>query len=464
MTDLDSGTGPFREDRVAFRAFLAARVVAIAATLAAIGALDQISGISGGAHLIIGLLLTDLLLTVPYYALGRQGKWHLPRLALLILVAEVLLLTAGEYLLGAESVVYGLPLYGIIVVMAAALHSTRAAFGLAALASSAYGMLVIAICMGWVATRPSLIATPFSQNWPWSTVLVNTMACLALAAVAGSLSETMRVVIGQSRVLESQLRTLNADLEARVESATRTVQSANLALTARNEALQRTSSQVELLARAVSHDLRNPMTAAGELVRLARERGDEEREGLLALAGENLLRADRMLIGLRDLMRATGSEVAEELIDVRLLLNDVISEVCAAQGGRSLPVHLEGEFGVVRARRERLAHVFRNLIVNALEHNRGVPDLEVELYRRDAGDDATFQVRDNGKGIPLEMQKRIFEPFRRGPDCSTDGLGLGLALVHAIVTQAGGRVSVESAPGVGATFRFTLPAAGWLDG
>ena len=76
---------------------------------------------------------------------------------------------------------------------------------------------------------------------------------------------------------------------------------------------------------------------------------------------------------------------------------------------------------------------------------------------RDA-DSCSFYVRDNGKGIPVDVQRRIFEPFREGLSRHPGGIGMGLALVEAIVSDAGGEVWVESAAGAGATFCFTLPS------
>ena len=72
--------------------------------------------------------------------------------------------------------------------------------------------------------------------------------------------------------------------------------------------------------------------------------------------------------------------------------------------------------------------------------------------------DWRFSVRDNGTGVPPEQRERIFQLFKRAPTCgAVPGLGLGLAICKKIVERHGGRIWVESEPGSGSTFRFTLP-------
>ena len=110
----------------------------------------------------------------------------------------------------------------------------------------------------------------------------------------------------------------------------------------------------------------------------------------------------------------------------------------------------------VRIDRRILARAVVNLIANAIDHNEGADGLVVEIGREARGGESLLYVRDNGKGIDPALHERIFEPFRRGED-SKEGLGLGLALVEAVVSHAGGRVFVESQPGTGATVFFTIP-------
>ena len=443
-----------------FRAFQIGRVSAIVAASAAILAIDQIAGTTTAVRTVYLLLLIDLLLTIPYFAVAKSGHLSLSRLALAILVVEVLLVTVGEYLWGGENAVYGLPLYGFLVVMAAALHSQRAAFLIAFLSATAYGAMVAVTEGAWIPRAPSPFQFAFTDVWPWATTISNSMAILALAVIAGGLSESMRRALARSRDLERELRRVNQGLETRVDIAVQELRTTNQSLSNKNRALERTSRQVELFAQAVAHDLRNPLTAASEALRLRESRDGEMRKELLTLARENLSRADRMLMGLRDLMRIAGAQPESSRTNAYEVMSEVLAEFADTMDGQGLPVTVLGELDDVVALPMHVRHVFRNLIGNALEHNRDLPDLRIEVGQELRVGMKTFFVRDNGAGVPPELRERIFAPFHRGPDAAGGGLGLGLALVHALVQNAGGEVWVDETAGGGATFRFTLAPSG----
>jgi signal transduction histidine kinase len=105
--------------------------------------------------------------------------------------------------------------------------------------------------------------------------------------------------------------------------------------------------------------------------------------------------------------------------------------------------------------RGRLDQVVTNLLTNALKYGPGAP---VEISVREEASHATLEVCDQGIGIRAEDRRRIFERFERAvPHENYSGFGLGLWIVHEIVTGLGGSVTVESTPGKGALFRVQLP-------
>jgi two-component system, NtrC family, sensor histidine kinase KinB len=112
----------------------------------------------------------------------------------------------------------------------------------------------------------------------------------------------------------------------------------------------------------------------------------------------------------------------------------------------------------VLADHERIGHVFSNLIVNAIRHT--PKGGSVTLGAREVNGAVRFTVTDTGKGIPQEYQARIFEKFFRVPDTEPRGTGLGLYIAREIVAGHGGDIGLESVPGTGSTFWFTLPVAG----
>ncbi len=278
-----------------------------------------------------------------------------------------------------------------------------------------------------------------------------------------ALTRQAAIALQNARSYEA-LAELNARLEervrertAQVEETNREIAAAYTALVAANARLAGLNRELELYTRAVSHDVRSPVAAAAEALHLLRDAPDTERQRLAALAAENVRRADGMLVGLRDLMQSAGTPEPIRPVATRALVDQVIDEVRSARGAPDLPIALVGTFADVEGQPRKLAHVFRNLIDNAVTHTRGRPDPSIEVGQEARGDDALFWVRDHGPGVPYQYQAAIFEPFRRGPTAAGDGTGLGLALVRQIVEQHGGRVWVESEPGAGATFWVQLP-------
>jgi signal transduction histidine kinase len=107
--------------------------------------------------------------------------------------------------------------------------------------------------------------------------------------------------------------------------------------------------------------------------------------------------------------------------------------------------------------RERVGLVLSNLVANALKHTPRGGSVEVTAVEGEGS--VRFEVKDTGSGIPPEYHERIFEKFFRVPGAPSGGVGLGLYLAREIVEAHGGRIGVESAPGVGSRFWFTVPLA-----
>jgi signal transduction histidine kinase len=109
--------------------------------------------------------------------------------------------------------------------------------------------------------------------------------------------------------------------------------------------------------------------------------------------------------------------------------------------------------------------VLQNLIGNAWKFTVHEPDATIRLAQEQRDGVAVYSVQDNGAGFDMRFAHKLFDPFQR-LHAATDfeGTGIGLAIVHRIVTRHGGQIRAESAPGEGATFRFSLtPApAGWV--
>jgi signal transduction histidine kinase len=115
---------------------------------------------------------------------------------------------------------------------------------------------------------------------------------------------------------------------------------------------------------------------------------------------------------------------------------------------------------VLVADKQRLTQAIMNLVRNAVEHSQ--PGTPITIASRVSQGEVSFEVSDQGEGIPQQDQERIFERFSRGRSGQrmSDGAGLGLAIVEAIVLAHDGRIDLRSTPGSGSTFTLTLPAEG----
>jgi len=115
---------------------------------------------------------------------------------------------------------------------------------------------------------------------------------------------------------------------------------------------------------------------------------------------------------------------------------------------------------VVRGNTAQITQLFQNLLDNALKFRRreDSPRIHATAVRND--DRWSFAISDNGLGIDAAYHERVFEPFKRLHGREYAGTGMGLALCKRIVEMHGGRITVESEPGRGSTFRFTLPVHG----
>ncbi|HTS03512.1 MAG TPA: CHASE3 domain-containing protein [Thermoanaerobaculia bacterium] len=219
------------------------------------------------------------------------------------------------------------------------------------------------------------------------------------------------------------------------------------------------------------HEIRTPLSALNLLVyqlsRHARALGNEKAIDLADRCEKQLARLIGLADELLDVSRISAGtlHLNPEETDLAQIAADTAErfEESARRAGCALEVRapetLTGYWD-----RLRLEQVLSNLLTNAMKFGAGEPVL-VEVSSR--GPDACVSVADRGIGIHDEDQRRIFERFQRGAAAGAyPGMGLGLWITREIVEAHGGRISVESRPGAGATFRVTLPrrTVGDLDG
>jgi signal transduction histidine kinase len=213
----------------------------------------------------------------------------------------------------------------------------------------------------------------------------------------------------------------------------------------------------------VSHDLRSPLnTITVAAAGLPGAEDTSRREALARVIARASVRMKGLIHDLLDVARLeAGGQLAMELtvVNVVAVMNET-EEAFAPQAvaqSKHLELDAPGAMPGVRADRGRLLQALANLVDNALKFT--PEDGQVTLRARLEGRTVALEVRDSGPGIPETDLPRIFDPYWQGGRSPRAGAGLGLAITRAIVEAHGGTLTVESYPGLGAAFRFSLPVA-----
>ncbi len=239
-----------------------------------------------------------------------------------------------------------------------------------------------------------------------------------------------------------------------------------LAVAVEREALEREALEAETLRRsdlvktallrAVSHDLRSPLTgirtAVGALRSESLELTELDRRELLETIDLDSERLSRLVADLLDLSRLEAGAAAPE--PEIWSLDDLVRASVDASGAKAR-VAVAGESALVRVDAGQFQRVLANLIENAVKFspNTGVVHVRTTATRKEA----IVRVVDQGPGIPEADLERVFEPFYRGARDDRAGAGLGLAIARGFVEANGGRVWAESRPGQGTTLAVALP-------
>ncbi|HSD80332.1 MAG TPA: ATP-binding protein [Solirubrobacteraceae bacterium] len=224
------------------------------------------------------------------------------------------------------------------------------------------------------------------------------------------------------------------------------------------EALRRSDVLKTALLRAVSHDLRSPLTAILASVDALRSSGisDDERHELVSDVEGEARRLSRLIDNLLDLSRleARAAEPRRTWCSVAEVLEAAVHDLGLPEGTFALSV--DPELPHIRADAAQLERAFANLLENSSRYAGGHP---VSVRARAVGPRIIVRVVDRGPGVPPAQVERIFEPFYRAGTDRTGhrGSGLGLAIARGFIDVNGGRVWVESLPGQGTSFVVELP-------
>ncbi|WP_425487812.1 PAS domain-containing protein [Natronomonas salina] len=231
--------------------------------------------------------------------------------------------------------------------------------------------------------------------------------------------------------------------------------------------LEESNERLEQFAYAASHDLQEPLRMVTSYLQLLERRyGDElgeDGQEFVDFAVDGAERMREMIDALLEYSRVETRGDPFEPVDLDEALEDVTRDVQVRVEETDAEITAE-DLPTVRGDPSQLRQVFQNLLSNALEYSgEEPPRIHVDAER--SGDEWVLSVADEGIGIEPDQHERVFEVFQRLHSRDEhEGTGIGLALTRRIVERHGGDVWVESAPGEGSTFYFTLPVGVERDG
>ena len=231
----------------------------------------------------------------------------------------------------------------------------------------------------------------------------------------------------------------------------------------RTEDLARSNRDLEQFAYVASHDLQEPLRAVAGFVALLQQRYqgklDEKADGYISLAVDGAARMQTLIGDLLSYSRVGTKGKAMEPTDTRRSLQDALTNLHTSIGESGAVIQVD-PLPTVQADAIQLTQLYQNLIANAVKFRSDRPP-EIQIGARREQEAWRFWVRDNGIGIEPQYAERIFMIFQRLHTRKTyPGTGIGLAICKRIVERHGGSIWVESQPGQGSTFYFTLPDKG----
>jgi PAS domain S-box-containing protein len=273
--------------------------------------------------------------------------------------------------------------------------------------------------------------------------------------------------ISDRKKAEQEIHALNADLERRVEERTRELAVVNQELALRNREVERANQMKSQFLASMSHELRTPLNAILGFSSLLAERTAgplNDKQGRFVehihRGGQHLLQLINDILDLSKI-EAGRMELHPESCSVTETLPEVLSLIRPLAIAKQLRLDCDVADGLtVHADPVRFKQILYNLLSNAVKFT---PEGgQIAISAASDGRQVRLLVRDSGVGIAPEERERIFEEFHQVGTTTKgvrEGTGLGLAITKRLVNQHGGKIWVESEPGQGSRFYFSLPTA-----
>ena len=273
-------------------------------------------------------------------------------------------------------------------------------------------------------------------------------------------------MLGQIQEREEALRDVHDELEKRVQARTAELAAANKALELQNREVERATRLKSKFLASMSHELRTPLNAiVGFSDLLAEQTAGQLNDKQKRFVNHIKQGSSHLLQLINDILDLSKIEAGQlelrcEDFQIKDALPEVLSTIRPLAMAKNIQVQHKVETDwAVYADRVRFKQILYNLISNAVKFTPKEGRIDIDCH--EDGNSVRISVTDTGIGIRAEDQAVIFEEFRQvegAADTTQEGTGLGLAITKRLVEQQGGKISVESEPGKGSRFSFTLPA------
>lgn len=256
----------------------------------------------------------------------------------------------------------------------------------------------------------------------------------------------------------------NAQLYAAAQSELVERKQVEASLRESNAELQARNEELDAFAHTVAHDLKGPIGLMVGFADMLLEGSTDMssaavQRALLAVVNSGT-KATTIVESLLLLASIRKQDVLSEPIEMSGVVDEVLRRLAESIASSKADIHQpdRASWPIVLGYSPWVEEIWINYLSNAIKYGGEQPRIELGAARQPDGF-IRFSVRDYGAGLTLEQQQRLFAPFERLGQAQVKGHGLGLSVVRRIADKLGGQVGVDSRPGQGSTFYFTLPAA-----
>lgn len=267
------------------------------------------------------------------------------------------------------------------------------------------------------------------------------------------------LLAGKNQQIQEQNEQL-AEVNDLQSSFNETLKNKNEQIELQNKQLENSNKELKQFAYIASHDLKEPLRMIGAYTSLLDRRYakklDEGAKEFMGFITEATARMNSLLDDLLSYSKVGTQQLQKEWVKMDEIVEVALANLQLEVKQKQVKIHT-AKLPEVKVSRTQMGQLYQNLISNAIKFsNKQQPEIWIDVQKK--GKSYNFSVKDNGIGIALEHQERIFEMFSRlHTRQEYEGTGIGLATCKKIVEQHGGEIWVESQQNLGSTFHFTIP-------